>query len=105
MVLRNAGILPQHYTASQSRGPREDGGSIVLRNAPTTSQPRRPREDGGSMVLRNAGILPQHYMASHNQQTSTSTFTAVKITNVTRVSKRSLRLWPRDSPFSTFTSR
>jgi hypothetical protein len=39
-VLRNVGILPQHYTVSQRS------------------------EDGGSKVLRNVGILPQHYMAS-----------------------------------------
>jgi hypothetical protein len=39
-ILRNIGILPHHYTASQP-------------------------EDGGSKVLRNVGILPHHYMASH----------------------------------------
>jgi hypothetical protein len=39
MVIRNVGILPQHYTASQP-------------------------EDGGNMVIRNVGILPQHYAAS-----------------------------------------
>jgi hypothetical protein len=37
--LRNVGILPQHYTASQP-------------------------EDGSSMDFRNVGILPQHYTAS-----------------------------------------
>jgi hypothetical protein len=40
LVLLNAGILPQHYVASQ-------------------------HEDGGSKVLRNVGILRQHYTVSH----------------------------------------
>jgi hypothetical protein len=62
MDLRNVGILPQHYTASQP----EDGGSMEIWNVGirpqhyTMSQP----EDGGGMVLWNVGILPQHYTAS-----------------------------------------
>jgi hypothetical protein len=62
MILRNVGIISQHYTATKS----EDRGSTVLRNDGTlphlytVSQP----EDRGSMVLRNIGIL-YHYVALH----------------------------------------
>jgi hypothetical protein len=49
--LRNVGILPQHYMASQIRR--------LLLETP---------EDGGSMDLRNVGILPQHYTVSQTRR-------------------------------------
>jgi hypothetical protein len=72
MDLRNVGILPPLYKASQPRRPLhpEEGGSMDLRNVGIiilplykAAQPRRPLhpEDGYSMILRNVGILPHHY--------------------------------------------
>jgi hypothetical protein len=62
VILRNFGILQDHYTTSQP----EDGGSKALRNIGillryyTLSQP----EDGCIKVLRNFGILPHHCTVS-----------------------------------------
>jgi hypothetical protein len=55
MDLRNVGILPQHYIASQQRRIR-----LESLSKPHSLHP----EDGGSIVLRNVGILPYHYTAS-----------------------------------------
>jgi hypothetical protein len=71
MDLWNVGILPQHYTASQLRRPRPEGGrsmdlrKVCILQQYTGSQLRGPRsEDGSSMDLRNVGILPRHCTVS-----------------------------------------
>jgi hypothetical protein len=64
MDLRNVGILPQHYAASQ---PGEDIGSMDIWNVgilPQHYMASQPSEDGCRMDAWNVGILPQHYMAS-----------------------------------------
>jgi hypothetical protein len=54
--------------------------TLVSYRKTTVSQLRTPRENGGSMDLRNVGILPQHYTASqprrlYTEQQSLLTFT------------------------------
>jgi len=55
LARRNAGILPHHYTVSQSRRPQFE--------SVTKLQSLRP-EDGGSIVFRNVGIVSHHYIVS-----------------------------------------
>jgi hypothetical protein len=62
MGLRNVGILPHQYTASQTRRWRQHG--HPKRWHPTTTLYGVTTQDGGGMDLRNVGILSQNYTAS-----------------------------------------